>query len=65
MYVSETIVKDQMTWHWWLIPVILETHEAEVRKIAVCSQPRQTVHETLSQNNPSKKDWWSVSRCRP
>jgi hypothetical protein len=31
------------------MPVILATQEAEIRKIMVWSQPRQTVHETLSQ----------------
>jgi hypothetical protein len=51
--------------HQWLTPVILGTQEAEIR-IAVQSQPRQTVCETLSQENPSqKKGWWSGSRCSP
>jgi hypothetical protein len=36
---------------WWLMPVILVTQEAEIRRIAVWSQP--------------EKDWWSGSRCRP
>jgi hypothetical protein len=36
----------------------------------VWSQPRQIVHETLSQKNRSQKkkkmvSWWSGSRCRP
>jgi hypothetical protein len=32
----------------WLTPVILATQEAEIRRIAVGSQPRQIVHEALS-----------------
>jgi hypothetical protein len=32
----------------WLTPVILATQEAEIRRIAVRSQPMQIVHETLS-----------------
>jgi hypothetical protein len=35
--------------------VILATQEAEIRKITVRSQPRQIVHETLSQKNSSQK----------
>jgi hypothetical protein len=32
----------------WLTSVILATQEAEIRRIAVRSQPRQVVLETLS-----------------
>jgi hypothetical protein len=46
------------------MPVILATQEAEIRGIAVQSQPGQIVHETLSQKNPSqKKGWWCGSKC--
>jgi hypothetical protein len=36
------------------MPVILATQEAEIRRIAVRSQPRQIVHETLSQKTLHK-----------
>jgi hypothetical protein len=50
----------------WLIPVILATQEAEIRRIAVGSQPKQIVLKTLSQKKKSQKmDWWSGSRSRP
>jgi hypothetical protein len=39
----------------WLTPVILATQEAEIRRSAVQSQPRQIVPETLSRKNPSQK----------
>jgi hypothetical protein len=37
------------------VPVILATQEAEIRRITVPNQPRQMVHEILSQNNPTQK----------
>jgi hypothetical protein len=40
------------------MPVILAVQEAEIRRIAVWSQPGQIVHETLSQKkkkNPTQK----------
>jgi hypothetical protein len=50
--------------HWWFMPVILATQEAEIRRIAVRSQPRQMVCKTLSQKNLSPKrglvEWLSV-----
>jgi hypothetical protein len=40
------------------MPIILATQEAEIRRTEVGNQPRQTVHETLSQKKPiTKKDW--------
>jgi hypothetical protein len=41
---------------WWLTPVIPATQEAEIRSIAVGSQPRQIVHETISKK-PTTKYW--------
>jgi hypothetical protein len=37
------------------MPVILATQEAEIRRIAVRSQPGQIVHKTLFQKNTSQK----------
>jgi hypothetical protein len=37
------------------MPVILATQEAEIKRIAVQSQPRQIVYKTLSQENTSQK----------
>jgi hypothetical protein len=45
------------------MPVILVTQEAEIRRIAVQSQPGQTVCETLSQKTHHKKrlvEWLKV-----
>jgi hypothetical protein len=48
--------------HWWLTLVILGTQEAEIRRTAVRSQPRQIVHETLSRKNPSQKRTGGVAQ---
>jgi hypothetical protein len=46
------------------MPIIPATQEAEIRKIEVRSQPRQIVHETLSQKKPITKiglmEWLKV-----
>jgi hypothetical protein len=39
---------------WWFTPVILDTQEAEIRRITVQSQPGEIVCETLSQRNPTQ-----------
>jgi hypothetical protein len=41
--------------HWWLMPIILAIQEAEIRRIAVQSRPRETVHEILSQKYLAQK----------
>jgi hypothetical protein len=46
--------KGKAAGHSWLTPAILATQEAEIRRIAVRSQPRQTVQETLSRKTVQK-----------
>jgi hypothetical protein len=36
-----------VNWAWKLMPVILATQEAEIRRIVVRSQPREIVQKTL------------------
>jgi hypothetical protein len=42
-------------WRQWLMPVILATQGAKVRRIVVQSQPRQIVQKTLSWKHPTQK----------
>jgi hypothetical protein len=44
------------------MPIILATQEAEIRRILIGSQPRQIVHETLSQKYPSQKRTGGVAQ---
>jgi hypothetical protein len=41
--------------HQWLMPAILATLEAEIRRTKVLSQPGQIVQETLSRKYLTKK----------
>jgi hypothetical protein len=47
-----------------LMPVILATQEAEIRRMAISSQPGQIVQETLSRKYPTKQGWRSGSSLR-
>jgi hypothetical protein len=47
---------------WWLMPVILVTQEAEIRRILVQSHPRQIVGETLSRKTLHKNRAGGVAR---
>jgi hypothetical protein len=48
--------------HWWLMPVIIATLEAGIRRITVQGPPKQILCKTLSpKNNQSKMDWRCIS----
>jgi hypothetical protein len=48
--------------HRWLMPVILATQEAAIRRIVVQSQPRKILCETLSHKNTSQKRTGGVAQ---
>jgi hypothetical protein len=42
---------------WWLMPVILATQKAEIRRIMVRSQPREILRKNLCQKYHHRKGW--------
>jgi hypothetical protein len=50
---QESKLKPDTSRAWWLMPIILATQEAEIRRIEVQGQPRQIVYETLSRKYPT------------
>jgi hypothetical protein len=64
---SPALQKQNKCWSQWLMPAILATQEAEIRRIEVQSQSGQIVlREPIWKKKPStKKGWWGGSRCRP
>jgi hypothetical protein len=48
--------------HQWLTPVILATQEAEIKRIAIWSQPRQIICDTLSRKNSIQKRAGGVAK---
>jgi hypothetical protein len=47
--IGVSVIISVVAGHQWLMPIILDTQEAEISRIRVRSQPRHIIHETLSQ----------------
>jgi hypothetical protein len=60
---KKSSLKQTETRHWWLTPVILDTQEAEIRRITVQNQPGQIVCKTYLEKTHHKKgmvEWLKV-----
>jgi hypothetical protein len=58
-----SIKKQNMAGHLLLMPVIPVTQDTKIRRIKIQSQPRQIVHETLTQKSLHQKglvEWLKV-----
>jgi hypothetical protein len=65
--VLETLQMLKQAGHLWLIPAILSTQEAEIKRITVRSQPKRIGCETHLKKkiHHTKKGCQSGSQCRP
>jgi hypothetical protein len=57
--IQKSFIEKNDGWVWWLMPFILATRKAEIRRITIQGQPRQKVSKTLISNNKSWV-WWQV-----
>jgi hypothetical protein len=44
--------------HWWLMPVILDTQEAKIRRMAIQSQPKANNLQDPNLKIPNTKQGW-------
>jgi hypothetical protein len=48
-------IKNSLAGHWWFMPIILVTQEADIRRIVVQSQPGQILARHYFKNMQQKK----------
>jgi hypothetical protein len=54
-------ISEKPVGHWWLMPIIVATWDAEIRRIMVQSQPRLKTKKARSylKNSQHENGWWS------